>query len=1018
MPRPSTFVQRLALLTFLVSACGVERNHFTGPDSTGVTGVFVTPDSVMLDPAQSYQFTAFGRNRAGDTLGVNAGWSASAGSITSTGLYTADTTDNDALVTATIPMNGVTLSASSAVKKRRVIEILLTPATASMSANTTQQFTARGVRNAGDTVSVSVTYTATGGAINGNGLYTAGSVPGSFRVIATYNRRNLADTALVTVTQVPVASVTVSPASATVAAGATAQLTATTLDAFGNVVTGRIITWSSGANGVATVSASGLVTAVAPGTASIVATSEGMSDTAAITVTTVPVASLTLAPAAATITAGATVQLSATTRDAGGNILTGRAITWTSSATGIATVSANGLVTGVSAGTANVIATSEGKSDTAAITVTAVPVASLTITPASANLRVGGTVQLSATTRDAGGNILTGRAITWTSSSTGVATVSANGLVTGVAAGSANIIATSEGKSDTAAVTVTVVPVASLVLTPATATITIGATVQLSAVTKDSAGGVLTGRTTTWTSTATGVATVSANGLVSGVAVGTAQVIATSEGKSDTSSITVQQTGGTLSGLYVSPTGTSSGDGSVTRPWDLQTALSGAGGRIQPGDTVWLRGGTYVGHFTSTLSGTASAPIVVREYPGERATLDRNGLTGEPLVVDGSWTIYWGFEVMNSATARFGSGLAVRPAGVYVRNASNVKLINLLVHDTGHGTYVENTAHNIEIYGWIIFNGGSDNSSRGDGHGIYIRNDGTTRKLVRDNVIFDQYGFGLHGYAEGGDHLDHMVFEGNVVFNNGTLSAFPSPNMILGGVTSATNDTIRANLMYFGPGLGPRNIRIGYDVSVNGTALFDGNYVVGGSQVLDVTYWQNLTVRNNTLIGTSRVLALADASSAGYTWSGNQHYRDPAATAWREVTTDYTFNGWKQATGLGGSDVAASGTPTQTQIFVRPNMYEPGRGNVVVYNWSGQSAVSVDLSNVLRVGDTYEIRNVQALFGAPLVSGVYSGGAVSIPMAAVTPAPPIGGSPNAPRPTGPDFGVFLVTSGAASVAFR
>jgi len=251
---------------------------------------------------------------------------------------------------------------------------------------------------------------------------------------------------------------------------------------------------------------------------------------------------------------------------------------------------------------------------------------------------------------------------------------------------------------------------------------------------------------------------------------------------------------------------------------------------------------------------------------------------------------------------------------------------------------------------------------------------------------------------------------------DGDISAFDSPNMILGGVTSATNDTVRNNMFYFSPGAGPRNVRIGYDVSVNGTALFEGNYVVGGSQVVDITYWNDLTMRNNTFIGAGRVVALADQGPTGYTWTNNRHYRDPMATAWREATTDYTFSGWQQATGLGGTDQAPAATPTQTQVFVRPNQYEPGRAHVVVYNWGGQANVAVDLSGVLRIGDPYEIRNVQQVLGGPLVSGIYSGGTVSIPMAAVTPAQPFGGSPDAPRATGPDFGVFLVTSGSATLA--
>src|SRR5712692_5609175 len=183
----------------------------------------------------------------------------------------------------------------------------------------------------------------------------------------------------------------------------------------------------------------------------------------------VPVASVTLSLASASLTAGRTVQLTATPKDANGNPLSGRVITWTSSAAGVATVSGSGLVTGVAVGSATITATSEGQSGTAAFTVTNVPVAAVTVSPATASVVVGQTVQLTATPKDANGNPLSGRVITWTSSAAGVAAVSGSGLVTGVAVGSATITATSEGQSGTAAFTVTNVPVAAVTVSPATA---------------------------------------------------------------------------------------------------------------------------------------------------------------------------------------------------------------------------------------------------------------------------------------------------------------------------------------------------------------------------------------------------------------------------------------------------------------------------------------------------------------------------------------------------------------------
>ena len=976
-----------------------------------VASVQVSPGTANLLVGTNALFIATTRDAAGNVLsGRTITWSSDAPGIVSVstdGLVSA-VASGSATITAT--SEGKSGAASVTVSVVPVASVSVTPPTAGLLVGGSVQLSATTKDSANNVLNgrpVTWSSSAPGVAtVSASGLVTAVAA-GSATITATSEGKS--GTSSITVTVVPVATVTVAPSTKALRVGFTAQLTATTKDSAGTVLTGRVVTWSSSAPGVATVSASGLVTAVAAGSATITATSEGKSGTSAITVTVAPVATVTVSPATSSLNIGATLQLSVVTKDSAGNVLTGRTVTWSSNSPAVATVSTTGQVTAVATGSASITATSEGKSGTATITVALVPVATVAVAPATKALRVASTAQLTATTKDAAGNVLTGRAVTWSSGAPGVATVSASGVVTAVGVGTATITATSEGKSGTSVITVTLAPVATVTVSPASGSVNVGSTIQLSVVTKDSAGNVLTGRVITWSSSATGTATVSASGLVLGVAAGTVTITATSEGKSASATITVTTATTVHTGKFVSPTGSSGGDGSMARPWDLSTALSGAGGRVVAGDTIWLRGGTYNGSFHSSLNGTAAKPIVVRQYPGERATLDGASSSTITLIVDGSWTVYWGFEIMNSILTRFGSGLAARPSGVYVESASNVKLVNLIIHDTGHGTYIENTAHNIEIYGWIVYNGGNDNSSRSDGHGIYVRNDGTTQKVIAENVIFNQFGFGIHSYAEGGDLLKRMTFEGNVMFNNSSLSAFDGPNMILGGETSADQDTVRNNMYYFSPGYGARNLRVGYTTQLNASGVVEGNYIVGGNtEAVDVTLWQNLLFRNNTLVETGRVLAFADPNTAAYGWSGNTHYRSATANAWGFSGTDYTFSSWQQQTGLGATDQVAGVTPTAPKIFVRPNKYEPGRANIIVYNWGRQSAVSVDLSNVLAVGQRYEIRNVQDIFGTPVVSGLYSGGSVTLPMGGVAPPQPIGGSPSAPIRTGPDFDVFVV----------
>ena len=148
----------------------------------------------------------------------------------------------------------------------------------------------------------------------------------------------------------PVGSVTVSPATLDLRVGENGALTATVKDAAGGALSGRPVSWNSSDPAIATVSGGGLVTAVAAGTATITAASEGRQGAAGVTVTLVPVATIAIALANSAVPAGQTTQATATLRDAAGHVLTGRPVTWSSSNVAVATVSPAGLVTGVADG--------------------------------------------------------------------------------------------------------------------------------------------------------------------------------------------------------------------------------------------------------------------------------------------------------------------------------------------------------------------------------------------------------------------------------------------------------------------------------------------------------------------------------------------------------------------------------------------------------------------------------------------------------------------------------------------
>jgi uncharacterized protein YjdB len=245
----------------------------------------------------------------------------------------------------------------------------------------------------------------------------------------------------------PVAKVTVAPATQTLVIGASTTLTASLFDAAGKPISGRTVAWATNRPDVATVNANGVVTAVAEGVVQIDAVTEETYGTAIVVVVKAPVARVEITPATMSLEEGQIGALSATAYDAAGAILIGRTFAWQSADPTVATINANGDVTAVRAGAVAMTVESEGKSATVQVTVRAVPIATITVGPQMPSLEIGDVVMLTAVARDLAGRVLENRAITWTTSNAGVATISPNGQVIVRGAGTVTLTASSEGKT-------------------------------------------------------------------------------------------------------------------------------------------------------------------------------------------------------------------------------------------------------------------------------------------------------------------------------------------------------------------------------------------------------------------------------------------------------------------------------------------------------------------------------------------------------------------------------------------
>jgi parallel beta-helix repeat protein len=466
---------------------------------------------------------------------------------------------------------------------------------------------------------------------------------------------------------------------------------------------------------------------------------------------------------------------------------------------------------------------------------------------------------------------------------------------------------------------------------------------------------------------------------------------------------------------YVSPGGSPSGPGTVAQAYGLATALSGAVGR--PGDTFWLTGGSYaIGHLNTQIQGAPGQPITFRPMPGQRVGVDGSlsffGSAGYVVLRD--------FELFSSDTNRASTetNVGFNPTDINIipgisSYSPNLSFINLVVHDeTRHGIYISQAASNNLVYGCVIYNNGWRSPDNAEGHGIYVQGTNGGRSVL-DNIVFNNSGIGMHIYENDTNHLylSGIVLDGNVAFNAGAIQNVRAYRDWVVGVDapaiSADDIVFENNMAYFAPARGQDNeVQIGRD-GINGNVTILNNYLPPG---LQMNNWTTAAVAQNVMaapymnyavtLNQTQIPLLA-------VWDGNTYGVPAASTGFLNSSNALDFLGWQSATGYDLNSTCGPRNLSGTRIFIRPNQYEPGRANLIVYNWDNQTNIAVDVSSVLAPGSLFEVRNAEDFFAAPLLSGVFDGRPLSLPMTGLTVAAP-NGPMSAASPTGPTFNVFVL----------
>jgi hypothetical protein len=494
--------------------------------------------------------------------------------------------------------------------------------------------------------------------------------------------------------------------------------------------------------------------------------------------------------------------------------------------------------------------------------------------------------------------------------------------------------------------------------------------------------------------------------------------------------------------VFVATTGTANGKGTKKDPLDLATAL-GPNSRVVPGTTVFLRGGTYRGTFRSTLRGEPGKPIVVRPFKDEHVVIDAwnpaatTNTRQAGLVIMGAWVIFRDLEITSTDPRRVapnsGSNVRTVPGwrddGVEFR-ASNSKLINLVIHDTGQGVGFWEQAVDSEVYGCVLYNNGWDAADRGHGHGLYIQNE-TGTKLVEDVISFNNFATGMKAYGQDGAAVG-IHFSGVISFNNGASYFKESPTRNEGILVGTTrfpprDIKVRDSFLYAPAGSIGGGLRLGYTAD-NEDVEVRGNHFASGGQNLWIANWRSVTVRDNFFfttdarssnVVTTNVTFAEKTPPEVYDYDHNRYFDGSPAkqgmprsfgiegVANSQGAGRLNFDEWRAARGWDASSQYTVGRPTGVDVFVRPNKYDTGRAHVVILNWDLARTVEVDLRDLLPVGAEFELRSAEDYYGQPVASGVYSGHPIRVPLDALTVAMPYAYDFRPPS-SGPEFVVLVL----------
>ncbi len=309
------------------------------------------------------------------------------------------------------------------------------------------------------------------------------------------------------------------------------------------------------------------------------------------------------------------------------------------------------------------------------------------------------------------------------------------------------------------------------------------------------------------------------------------------------------------------------GNGSLTAPWDLQTALLNKK-NVNPGDTIWIHEGVYNGRYTSKIQGAGRDKILVSAYKNDRVILNGNVKSEKEAVlhVTSSHVVFKNFEITFLGDFnRDATQKGFKPiTGINHTSGEDCQFSNLKVYNVtgvGFGTW-KSTGGTI-IENCIVFNNGSMGPKRGNGEGFYVQNKSDKIRVIRNNLIFNNYYKGVEVWSASKDHdykfVKNVDLLDNVIFNNGLPSGHHRGNVIIAtndskGINRATNISLINNVLYHNIDLNKKNygdgasLTLGYNIKAPPkNIVIRDNVILGKNNALGIYNIDGLQFENNTI---------------------------------------------------------------------------------------------------------------------------------------------------------------------------